>query len=75
MVKHRFATTLPLLAGVDSYQVQIPRPFGHSFWREVRNADKAKEIDSFQPSWQKVWYVYNENGNWPYRTNKIQDPR
>lgn len=33
------------------------------------------EIESFQPGWQKGWYVFNENGNWPYRTNKIQDPK
>ena len=35
----------------------------------------AQEIESFQPGWQQGWYAFNENGNWPYRTNKIQDPR
>ncbi|MBI3861579.1 MAG: acetylxylan esterase [Planctomycetia bacterium] len=35
----------------------------------------SREIESFEPGWQKGWYVFNENGTWPYRTNKIQDPK
>ena len=35
----------------------------------------SRDIELFEPGWQKGWYVFNENGNWPYRTNKIQDPK
>lgn len=33
------------------------------------------EIESFPTGWSKGWYVFNENGAWPYRTNKLQDPK
>jgi hypothetical protein len=32
-------------------------------------------IEAFDRDWQKGWYVFNENGDWPYRTNKLQDPK
>lgn len=30
-------------------------------------------IEAFDHEWQKCWYVFHENGDWPYRTNKLQD--
>ncbi|MFN0054276.1 MAG: dienelactone hydrolase family protein [Planctomycetales bacterium] len=32
-------------------------------------------IEAFDPGWERGWYVYNENGTWPFRTNKLQDPK
>lgn len=43
---------------------------------DVKATDlKSTEIEAFEPGWQKGWYVFNEDGSWPYRTNRIQDPR
>lgn len=32
-------------------------------------------IEAFEPDWRKGWYVFQESGDWPYRTNKLQDPK
>lgn len=32
-------------------------------------------IEDFPDGWQRGWYTYSEQGEWPYRTNKVQDPK
>jgi dienelactone hydrolase len=41
----------------------------------IATDQSSREIESFEFGWQKGWYTFNENGSWPYRTNKIQDPK
>ena len=31
----------------------------------------ATLIESFRPGWQAQWYTYNESGEWPWRTHKL----
>lgn len=32
-------------------------------------------IETFSGPWQNGWFTYSEQGDWPYRTNKLQDPK
>jgi hypothetical protein len=35
----------------------------------------SRVIEPFEAGWQRGWYVFNENGSWPYRTNRVRDPK
>ena len=35
----------------------------------------SRLIEDFDADWRQGWYSFNENGDWPFRTNKIQHPK
>lgn len=42
----------------------------------VKATDKPSLIiEPFEEEWKKGWYSYEQNGGWPYRTNKPSDPK
>lgn len=32
-------------------------------------------IEEFAEGWRHGWYVFDEDGRWPFRTNKVMDPK
>jgi hypothetical protein len=43
---------------------------------DIKATDKASlVIESFDKDWEKGWYSYEQAGSWPYRTNKLHDPK
>ena len=83
----RYALESPIIGAGYYYGVYTAKEFTLSSRLTTATPEMLREsnvqpsdqpsllIEAFEADWQQGWYSFNENGDWPFRTNKIQHPK